>query len=471
LKNNNEFYLDIKSKCEVDGRYDFPKIASLLEKEFNVILENDRKGKFKEVNDLFYKHMENGTNLSRLKIYIAQLLSCSEKKDEMEKEIAEFKKVRKNIGSIITTNYDNFIEEVFGFKPLIGNDILLSNPYGAVYKIHGCISSPSKIILTKEDYNKFHKKYELIRAQLLSIFIHNPIIFMGYKIGDDNIKSILKTVFTYVERNSETAKRIRNNFLLVEYKKDSKSHEICEHDIDMEGFSNIRINKVKTDDFMEIYQSLSALTLPISAMDIRKVQNIVKEIYTGGNIKVKITEDLDSLDNRDKILAIGSKKTLKYHYETQAEMISNYFEIIDESNFQILLLINKYKIQKAQYFPIFGFSKICQEIEKVEILKKQQKNNIDSSLKSISGTCKTTHSRIEDILNDSKITNSNKSNAILWSILNDKFSLDKVEEHLRNEIDIHLRDVKANTKSEVKPKLDTGLRKLLCAYDLKKYEN
>lgn len=42
------------------------------------------------------------------------------------------------------------IEEMFSFNPLIGNDILLSNPYGSVYKIHGCISAPDKIIITEK---------------------------------------------------------------------------------------------------------------------------------------------------------------------------------------------------------------------------------------------------------------------------------------------------------------------------------
>uniref|UniRef100_UPI0013D5EB21 SIR2 family NAD-dependent protein deacylase n=1 Tax=Klebsiella pneumoniae TaxID=573 RepID=UPI0013D5EB21 len=141
-------------------------------------------------------------------------------------ELAELKKIRKNVGSVITTNYDGLVEDVFSFEPLVGNDILLSNPYGSVYKIHGCNKDPSKIIITEYEYSHFYNKYELIRAQLLSIFIHNPIIFMGYGIGDENIKSLLKTIFTYVEPNSLTAQRIRNNFLLVEFENDSASPDI-----------------------------------------------------------------------------------------------------------------------------------------------------------------------------------------------------------------------------------------------------
>jgi hypothetical protein len=151
LKGNSEYYLDLKSSCEVDGKYDFLKIATLLEKEFNSILLADRDGKFKDINDLFYESMLEGKNYSRFKIYISRLLGDIDFKEGMGEEITELKKIRKNVASIITTNYDRFVEEIFEFKPLIGNDILLSNPYGSVYKIHGCVSDPLKIIITEDD--------------------------------------------------------------------------------------------------------------------------------------------------------------------------------------------------------------------------------------------------------------------------------------------------------------------------------
>lgn len=60
-----------------------------------------------------------------------------------------------------------------------------------------------------------------------------------------------------------------------------------------------------------MYTALSNLTLPISAMDIRKVESIVKELKTGGSIRVQITESLDDLKNSDKVIAIGSTNTIK----------------------------------------------------------------------------------------------------------------------------------------------------------------
>jgi len=453
LKSNPEFYLDIKSSCENEGVYDYTKIATILEEVFNESLHQDRDGKFKNINDEFYAKMGSNINISRLKIYIAELLKPLEIKDTKSDEVAELKKTRKNIASIITTNYDCFIEGIFDFQPLIGNDILLSNPYGSAYKIHGCISDPLKIIITEKDYKKFNEKYELIRAQLLSLFIHNPIIFMGYGIGDENIKSLLKTIFTYVEPNSESANKIRDNFLLVEYEEGSDSLEVGEHDIDLEGFSTIRINKIRTDDYTSIYRALSELTLPISAMDVRKVQDIVKEIYSGGTIKVSITEDLDSLNNSDKIIAIGSSKTITYQYQTSAEMMSNYFKIIDESNSQLLVLINKHKIQTQQYFPIFGFSCICDEILNVSKFKEQQKCKIKFALDSLPPKYQTTKTTIKEITEDDGIPISHKENALLWGIMQGYLSLDEVETYLRT----------------FEEKMTTQYRKLLCGYDIKKY--
>lgn len=455
LSGTEETYYDIKSKCEISGKYDYPKIAKLLEESFNSKLESDRNGKFKSINDAFYEKMKTGKNLSRLKIYISSLLEDLAFKEEMKDEISEFKKTRKNIGSIITTNYDMLIESLFEFQPLVGNDILLSNPYGSVYKIHGCIKQPQKIIITTNDYEYFDAKYELIRAQLLSIFIHNPIIFLGYNIGDENIKSLLKTIFTYVEPNSDQAKKIRDNFLLVEYEKNSTSTDITEHDIDLEGFSTIRINKIKTDDFTSIYKALSNLTLPISAMDVRKVQNIVKEIYAGGDIKVNITEDLDSLDNKDKIIAIGSSKTIQYQFQTKPEMISSYFDIIDESNSQLLALINKHTISTGQYFPIYGFSTICDQIEKLDNLKHIQDDKLQQELARTRDVCKTEYTSIDAILQDEGISTSSKYSAIFWSIMKKKIDLIDAENFLRNFDDKNI----------------TAYRKLLCAYDYVKYSS
>lgn len=455
LTGNIEDYYDIKASSRVDGNFRYELIATQLEKEFNEKLANNRNGPFEFINDVFYEGMGNKIYISRMKIYISELLKETQINSEYQDELSLFKRASKNIGSIITTNYDTFLEDFFEFTPLIGNDILLSNPYGSVYKIHGCVSDPIKIIINQDDYKSFVNRYELIRAQLLSLFIHNPIIFMGYSVSDENIKTLLRTIFSYVEPNSTLDQKIRQNFLLVEYEKDSESTEVVEHDIDLEEFSStIRINKIKTDNFSAIYEELSTLNLPITAMDIRKVQNIVKDIYSGGDIKVTITEDLDSLKNSEKILAIGSSKTIHYQYITTSEMITKYFRIIEESNDQVIELIDKQKIPSSQYFPIFGFSKINTNISKEKELKSQQKKKIEDLINSTRDDWKTEHASIREVLDDTKIANSYKERAIIWSVSQGRVALDDLE--------IYLKKFEDKTKTEFK--------KLLCTYDLYKYQ-
>jgi hypothetical protein len=460
LNGDNEYYLDLKYKYRNgDSEYDYSQIALHLENDFNESLEENRHGKFKIINNRFYEYMENDIHISRFKLYIAELLSDTSLKEEKKKELEEFRKIRKNISSIITTNYDLFIENTFEFMPLIGNNILLSNPYGSAYKIHGCVSYPNEIIITEDDYRDFDKKYELIRAQLLSLFIHNPIIFLGYSIEDKNIKKILKTIFSYVNPSSDIATKIRNNFLLVEYEEGSEDTNISDYDIKLENFPLIRINKLKTDNFTEIYKAISDLHLSISAMDIRKVQNIVKEIREGGDIKVHITEDLDKLSNSDKVLAIGSAKTITYDYQTSSEMMNNYFDIIDDENKQLLVLIDKQKIQSQQYFPIFAFSLINPDINSSDKLKAQQTSNLTKAIETITKNntkivlAITSNTTISDILINDDVTRTNKLPAILFAVMKNYITLDDLEQFLKSH----------------KDKSNSDYRKLLCAYDLKKY--
>lgn len=454
---NEEYFLDLKSRSEVNGRFQMENIATQLEFDFNSTLSNDRNGKFKYINDIFYDKMKCGQNISRFKIYISELLKPLEINDEKQTEIKELKKSRKNISAIITTNYDKLIEKIFEFNPVIGNNILLSTIYGSLYKIHGCIDTPQSLIITQEDYEKFEKKYELIRAQLLSFFIYHPIIFLGYSLEDKNIKNILKTIFTYVDEKTEQAEKIRKNFLLIEYDKGNLNTNVVEHDIDIQDLETIRINKLKTDNFLSVYKAISNLRLPISAMDVRKVETIVQEIYTNGKIKVKIAGDLDDLKNSENILAIGNINSINYKYTNTTEYLFNYFKILEEENIQLLEIIEQINISKNQYFPIYEFSKLIPTSAKINNLKENQKNKIEDKFKNISTiftkpfmkVLTKKYNTIEEIQNDDDIALTNKPKTIFYNVYQGNISPKNLKLYLLNTQD----------------KSSTDYRMLLCLYD------
>lgn len=210
---------------------------------------------------------------------------------------------------------------------------------------------------------------------------------------------------------------IRRNFLLVEFDEGSKNKEVVEHDIQLENNKVIRINKIKTEDYSSIYKPLGNLELSVSALDIRKVQNVVKDIYKGGKTRVEITEDIDDLNNSEKILAIGTSKTIKYEFQTVPELMKKYFQIEEEENKQILDVINKQIIQKNQFFPIYCFSKINHEINNIEKFKKQQNEKIKNILENLEDCFKIACFTIEEISDSEYITPSKEENVLVYNVI------------------------------------------------------
>lgn len=105
INENSEYYLDLKTDSMVDGICQYEKVATILESDFNSFLKENSYGKFEKINNEFYKKMSHGISVSQFKIYISDLLKEINLKDSVLNEVAELKKARKNIGSVVTTNY------------------------------------------------------------------------------------------------------------------------------------------------------------------------------------------------------------------------------------------------------------------------------------------------------------------------------------------------------------------------------
>jgi len=132
-------------------------------------------------------------------------------------------------------------------------------------------------------------------------------------------------------------------------------------------------------------------------------------------------------------------------------MMTNYFRIIAESNHQLLKLVEKHRIQRGQFFPIFGFIKIQPEISNYELLKTIQMDKIKTL--EILPDLAITHNTIGSILEDATISQTRKVLAIVKGALNNRITLDDLEIYLK----------------EYENKRETNYKKLLCVYDYKKY--
>ena len=85
---------------------------------------------------------------------------------------------------------------------------------------------------------------------------------------------------------------------------------------------------------------------------------------------------------------------------TAKETANNYFKIVEESNSQLLELIDKYQISANQYFPIFAFNSICPNIHRAKELKEQQTRKLQEAIDQVAEACKTKHKLIKYITED-----------------------------------------------------------------------
>jgi DNA-dependent RNA polymerase auxiliary subunit epsilon len=169
-------------------------------------------------------------------------------------EISLLKKI--NPQAIITTNYDNFLEKIYPeYEPIIGQKIL-KNQYtsiGEIFKIHGCVSDPASLVITKDDYNDFMCKKKYLSAKLLTYFLEHPIIIIGYSANDPNIKSLLSDIDEILASRNELVE----NIYFIDWKE--KIEDIFlkyETLIDLEDKKSIRIKNITTNKFNWIFEAL-----------------------------------------------------------------------------------------------------------------------------------------------------------------------------------------------------------------------
>lgn len=104
---------------------------------------------------------------------------------------------------VITTNYDDIYEsycKVGGGQGLYNvckyyethlvSD--LRSPVRQIIKAHGCVSDPSKVVLTRSQYFKAKQEYSSFYKVLDALFLTNTLLFIGYGLSDPDIQILLE---------------------------------------------------------------------------------------------------------------------------------------------------------------------------------------------------------------------------------------------------------------------------------------
>lgn len=196
------------------------------------------------------------------------------------------KNLDEKIIATITTNYDCMLEEVFNYtkdSTFIGQPELFSpraNGLSEIYKLHGCVSQPDKIIISHLDYKRFEETAKLFTAKLMTLMSENPVIFLGYSIEDPNVQSVLRDLVSCLDRSQIDS--LNKHFYVIEF--DPGKEEIIEKTVSLNAVSydghnvTFPVTVLATDNYALIYEEPHKLKPTLNLKLVRQVKRIINDI-------------------------------------------------------------------------------------------------------------------------------------------------------------------------------------------------
>lgn len=240
-----------RDKSTNKDKIDFEALAEELEEQY-----------FENLSD---EQMEDGKSRAyyyrkRISEVISSYLDINKDRLHQNKEIIEFKKTYPS--AIITTNYDEMLEEIFGdeYTVHVGQTSLLTNVLdgvGEIYKIHGCVTQCDSIVITKRDYDSYSEKELYLNSKILTLFLEYPIVFLGYSVSDRNVKSILSTIFNTLPHDKVEELKSRMWFIT---RPEDGNDKVVQKRINLDNGQYIDINSFELNDYGDFYKVISDIS-------------------------------------------------------------------------------------------------------------------------------------------------------------------------------------------------------------------
>lgn len=455
----------------------FPKIAELIEKDFNDIWFNDPS--FRELDDKYLELVQSG--VSPFKAEIAFYIKSNSVEDyKYKEEIKMLKDISvKSISGIITTNYDCFFENTFvDYKTYVGQEELISSSIqgiAEIYKIHGSIENPKSIVLNENDYIYFEQNAAYLAAKLMTLFMEYPIIFIGYSISDPNIQNILNAIISCLSENNIS--KFKDNFVFVEYMPNIKEIEISNHTIAY-GTKYLEMTKIKLNDFSLLYKAISnkKAAIPTGVLRVLKKELYDYILTNSPTSRIKVASIDDSRIN-DNELAIVIGRVSDFGVKglsglSSAEWYRNVITPCLEFTADDLLQYAYPTLIKSNSYrlPIFKYlSEATMDYPEVE--KLAQKIKFDSGDNQIiSETLKHTRKYASEYKSVKNVWESEKNNLEKAILLISQLTEDKIDVDELYEVILKIFDTKPDCLDGKSQVLKTNMKRLIRIYDYFKYK-
>lgn len=195
VKNGN-LVLFAGAGISTEGKGVFPK--SFYQEISDELNKKDYNQSFSEIMEEYCS--KNNGRIKLVKKFIERL-DYVESFQEMKNTACKFYDELQTlymINEIITTNWDNYFENICGCIPfVVSKDFALTGTQKRkVYKIHGSINNLGTIVATKSDYEECYKQLHsgLIgsKLKLLLSDSEKQIVFIGYSLTDEDFVRIIE---------------------------------------------------------------------------------------------------------------------------------------------------------------------------------------------------------------------------------------------------------------------------------------
>jgi hypothetical protein len=111
------------------------------------------------------------------------------------------------VDEVITTNYDDLFERASAAvdRPVtVLPHALARRSERWLLKMHGCVSRPETIVVTREDYLRFQENRSALAGIVQALLMTRHMLFHGFSLRDDNFHRIAHAVRTALgERSTE----------------------------------------------------------------------------------------------------------------------------------------------------------------------------------------------------------------------------------------------------------------------------
>lgn len=250
---------------------------------------------------------------------------------------------------IITTNFDLLIEKSIEEKHIYGNTTYgslekysiirsdddfvnaLKNHY--LIKMHGDVESLDSLVLKENDYLQYSLSHTFIETFIKSLFVNHTILFLGYGLGDYNVKLIISWIEGILQ-NQEKKKRSSYYFI------NSDSVPLKEYETKYYRSQNIFVlesSEIPSNFSLPNYNKKAMAFKDIRGNNLIRMCEFIE--YGRDNDLIQIKKDLSIFDNI-RCMTINELMNKLEMYDKTFFVYDNILEFIKQPSPQIKTIID-----------------------------------------------------------------------------------------------------------------------------------